>query len=273
MKRVIYPCAKVNLGLNIVGKRADGYHLLETVFYPLPIIDVLEIEEKPEQPIDVSLSVEGTRLDCSPADNLVVKAYRLLASRYNLPPVSITLTKNIPSQAGMGGGSSDATFTLRLLNSMFHLELSSESLVQMAVQLGADCPFFVQAKPAFGEGIGERLTSVDLNLESYKWLIVKPPVAISTREAFSHITAKRPSISCIEIVHQPIETWRDSLVNDFEESIFPTYPSIRYIKETLYENGAIYAAMSGSGSSVFGIFEHAPAAIVSKFSDCRCVII
>lgn len=273
MKRVIYPCAKVNLGLNIVGRRADGYHLLETVFYPLPIVDVLEIEEKPQQATDISLSVTGVPLDCSPADNLVVKAYRLLASKYNLPPVSIALTKNIPSQAGMGGGSSDATFTMRLLNNMFHLGISTEVLTQLALQLGADCPFFVQARPSFGEGIGERLTPVELKLDNYKWLIVKPPIAISTREAFSHITEKKPKVSCIDIVQQPIEKWRGFLMNDFEESIFPKHPSIRCIKETLYENGALYAAMSGSGSSVFGIFEHTPAALVSKFSDCRCIII
>lgn len=273
MKSVIYPLAKVNLGLNIVGRRTDGYHLLETVFYPIPLVDVLEIEEKPHLATDVSLSVVGEPLDCPPEDNLVVKAYRLLASKYNLPPVSITLTKNIPSQAGLGGGSSDAAFTMLLLNSMFHLEIPSYVLIQLAMQLGADCPFFVHALPAFGEGIGERLTYIDLYFKMYKWLIVKPPIAISTREAFSHITVRKPTVKCVDIVRQPIENWRGLLVNDFEESIFPKYPSIRYIKETLYENGALYAAMSGSGSSVFGIFEQIPATLVSKFSDCRCIII
>lgn len=246
-------CAKINLGLNIVGKRPDGYHDLQTVFYPVPLYDDIEISPC-DGPADVTLTMDGQPVEGRADDNLVVKACRLVGTIYDLPPLTVKLTKRIPMQAGMGGGSADATFTIRLLNEMFDLKMGTEKMEGLAVQLGADCPFFVIARPAYAEGIGERLTPIDLDLSGFKLVVVKPPVAVSTREAFAHVTAEMPRWNCRDIVSRPIEHWRMLLTNDFEESIFPQYPIIGTSKALLYELGAVYAAMSGSGSALFGFF-------------------
>ena len=257
----IKACAKINLGLNIVSRRPDGYHNLETVFYPVPIYDDITIEplsdSQPTTLTIVSPSVdEGS---CTPPlpvdDNLVMKAYRLVAEHYTLPPVNITLVKRIPMQAGMGGGSADCSFTIRLLNEMFNLNMETAEMEAFALKLGADCPFFVRATPAYAEGIGEQLYPVQLDLSRYALAIVKPPVAVSTREAFANIKPKQPIVNCREIVRRPIDEWRDQLCNDFEDSIFPQYPVIREGKEQLYRLGARYAAMSGSGSALFAFFD------------------
>lgn len=246
-------CAKINLGLNIVKRRPDGYHDLQTVFYPVPIFDDIEILADTTL-TDVALVMEGQPVEGAVEDNLVVKAYRLLASLYELPPVKICLNKRIPMQAGMGGGSADATFTLRLLNDMFSLHMDAEQMTGLAAQLGADCPFFVEARPAYAEGIGERLSPIELDLGNYRMAIVKPPVAVSTREAFAHVQVGFPEINCRDVVALPMEEWRGLLKNDFEESIFPQHPIIGEAKEQLYKLGAVYAAMSGSGSALFGFF-------------------
>lgn len=260
---IIYPRAKLNLGLNIVGKRNDGYHNLETVFYPINIHDTLEVE-----PSDtLRLELLGIPLEGNSNDNLVIKAWQLLRKDHSLPPVSIRLHKAIPSQAGMGGGSSDGAFMLRLLNEQFQLGLTDEELIQKAALLGADCPFFITDNPAYAEGIGERLTPISLDLSSYHLLIVKPPIAVSTREAFAHITPHPTAIKCRDIVQQDIRSWREQLKNDFEDSIFPQYPRLKMIKQQLYQQGALYAAMSGSGSSLYGFFEKAPK-ILDAWSDC-----
>lgn len=250
----INPCAKINLGLNIVGKRPDGYHNLQTVFYPVPLFDTLEIVEADE----TRLFVNSSLADEDPERNLVVRAYRLLEKSFQLPPVHIHLQKSIPMQAGMGGGSSDGAYTLRLLNDLFHLQLSTPQLQQMAAGLGADCPFFIEATPAYGEGIGEQLSPIALDLSGLTIVVVKPPIAVSTREAFALIHPQLPARNCRDIVMQPIATWRESLANDFEQSIFAQYPEIAAIKHSLYDHGALYAAMSGSGSSVFGLFDGRP---------------
>ncbi len=253
-------CAKINLGLNIVRKRDDGYHDLQTVFYPVPIFDEISIEVQSsnlQQQIehkDVRLTMEGNPVDGNIDDNLVVKAYRLVASRYAIPPVTIRLNKQIPMQAGMGGGSADCAFTIRLLNEKFQLNMSISEMQRMATSLGADCPFFIEAKPAYAEGIGEILSPISLDLSAYQLAIVKPPVEVSTREAFAHIKPKQPDINCMDIVKRPIEEWRGLLKNDFEESIFPQYPIIGEAKQQLYEMGALYASMSGSGSALFAFF-------------------
>ena len=262
----IATCAKVNLGLNIVSKRPDGYHNLETVFYPIPLSD--EIEITPLSSEGCQLRISGNPIDGDPEKNLVVKAYKLLLSQYKLPGVSINLQKNVPMQAGMGGGSADCAYTLRLLNEMFALNIPPATLRQYAASLGADCAFFIDPQPSYAEGIGEKLEPVDIDLSSYQMVIVKPNVAVSTREAFANIHPHRPQKSCREVIAQPIETWREELTNDFEESIFPQYPEIRMIKEKLYEQGAVYAAMSGSGSAVFGIFEHADESMCEVFDKC-----
>lgn len=260
---IIYPRAKLNLGLNIVEKRSDGYHNLETVFYPINIHDTLEVEPSDS----LRLQLYGVPLEGDVNENLVLKAWRLLNNDHPLPPVNIHLHKAIPSQAGMGGGSSDGAFMLRLLNELFQLNLSNEELIKKATLLGADCPFFITDNPAYAEGIGEKLTPISLDLSLYHLLIVKPPIAVSTREAFAHITPRATEIKCREIVQQDIRTWRELLKNDFEDSIFPQYPRLKEIKEQLYQQGALYAAMSGSGSSLYGFFEKAPK-LIDAWNDC-----
>ena len=251
--------AKINLGLNIVGKRADGYHNLETVFYPIPLYDEISISINPACCKEPQLEIEGTSVPGRTEDNLVVRAYRMLESEFpELPALSFRLIKHIPTQAGMGGGSADASCTLRLINSMFDLGLSEERLEQYAVRLGADCPFFIKAEPAFAQGIGEQLESISLNLSGRYIAIIKPSIAISTKEAFSLVSPKIPKKSCRDIVMQPIETWREELSNDFEVSAFALYPELAAIKQYLYDSGATYAAMSGSGSAMFGIYTNEP---------------
>jgi len=260
----ISPCAKINLGLNIVNKRSDGYHDLQTVFYPVNIYDDIEITVADGIAGNCSLTVNGTPVEGDPQMNLVVRAYHLIAGYYQLPYVNITLNKRIPMQAGMGGGSSDCAYTIRLLNEMFRLGMSAETMRHYAARLGADCAFFITSHPAYAEGIGDRLQPVSLDLGKYKIAVVKPPVAVSTKEAFANIVASYPKKCCLDIVRQPLETWRDELSNDFESSIFPKYPVLADIKEKLYSEGALYAAMSGSGSAIFGIFSETP---VLDFSD------
>ncbi len=273
----VYPCAKINLGLNIVSKRQDGYHNLETVFYPIPLCDKIEIEQAdcttPGQPC--TLSMDGIKIEGDAADNLVVKAYMLLKQMFptNLPDVNIRLTKNIPSQAGMGGGSSDCAYTITALNQMFNLGLQEHEMQRLAITLGADCAFFVNPMPSYATGIGEILTPINLDLSQYVFALVKPQVKISTKEAFANITPEAPSVCCKDIVCQPIETWKDLLVNDFEKSIIPNHPEIASIKEKFYELGAVYSAMSGSGSTLFGIFKQAPTNLELIFKDCFTAVI
>lgn len=268
---ITFPCAKINLGLNIVNKREDGYHNLETVFYPIPLCDALEIKymgEKFPSDVDCDLKITGNTVDCDEQSNLVVKAYNLLAADYQLPRVHAHLYKHIPSQAGLGGGSSDAAFMIRLLDERFRLNIGNPEMERYAAKLGADCAFFIEAEPSYAEGIGDVLMPVDGpkgNLDGYYLAVVKPDVAVSTKDAYAAITPKKPAKCCRDIVRQPIETWKDELVNDFEEPIFKMHPELASIKEKLYEQGAVYAAMSGSGSAIFGIFREDPKAVESSF--------
>lgn len=268
---ITFPCAKINLGLNIVSKREDGYHNLETVFYPIPLCDALEIKymgEKFPSDVDCDLKITGNAVDCNEQSNLVVKAYNLLAADYQLPRVHAHLYKHIPSQAGLGGGSSDAAFMIRLLDERFRLNIGNPEMERYAAKLGADCAFFIEAEPSYAEGIGDVLMPVDGpkgNLDGYYLAVVKPDVAVSTKDAYAAITPKKPAKCCRNIVRQPIETWKDELVNDFEEPIFKMHPELASIKEKLYEQGAVYAAMSGSGSAIFGIFREEPKAVESSF--------
>lgn len=252
---IAFPNAKINLGLSVTEKRKDGYHNLETVFYPITLTDALEIQTGRDAREKVTLYQYGFKATDDLEDNLVVKAYRLLDNDFNLPSVSIYLYKRIPFGAGLGGGSSDAAFMLKLLNDQCALGLSEEELEQYASQLGADCAFFIKNKSTFAEGIGNIFSPIDLSLKDYQIIIIKPDIFVSTRDAFSNIRPCRPERSLREVVAKPVGEWRQLLANDFEKSIFPKYPLIEEIKHTLYEKGAIYAAMSGSGSSVFGLFE------------------
>lgn len=256
-----FPIAKINLGLNVVSKREDGYHNLETVFYPVPIKDALEVytmDDAFPSELRCDLKVTNIRIDSDEQRNLVVRAYNLIAADYILPRVHIHLYKNIPTRAGMGGGSSDCAYMIRLLNEQFSLGMSDERMMKYAAKLGADCAFFIRSCPAYAEGIGEKLVPIDLNLGEYKMLVVKPDISVSTKEAFSLITPKKPARNCLEVVRQPVETWKEELVNDFEYSVFAIHPEIGQIKQRMYDLGAVYAAMSGSGSSVFGLFRETP---------------
>ena len=267
------PVAKINLGLNIVSKRSDGYHNLETVFYPLPICDVLELSTMhPDFPSSYhcDLKVTGVDIEGDEQRNLVVRAYNKVSERYALPRLHAHLFKSIPTQAGMGGGSSDCAFMIRALNEWLQLQMSEEEMISMAASLGADCPFFITCKPSYAEGIGEQLHPIELNLGGWDILVVKPDIPVSTKEAFALITPHQPSHNCADIVMQPVETWRNLLVNDFESSIFPQHPRLAEIKQQLYDTGAVYAAMSGSGSSLFGLFHRGtiPTDFTHQFKDC-----
>lgn len=275
---IVFPCAKINLGLNIVSKREDGYHNLETVFYPIPLYDALEIKYMDEKfPSDTAcdLKVTGNAVDCDEQKNLVIKAYHILAADYQLPRIHTHLYKHIPSQAGLGGGSSDAAFMIRLLDERFRLNIGNPEMERYAARLGADCAFFIEAEPAYAEGIGDVLMPADGpdgNLHGYYLCVVKPDVAVSTKEAYSAITPKKPAKSCRDIVRQPIETWKEELVNDFEEPIFKMHPELEAIKLKLYDQGAVYASMSGSGSALYGIFKEEPKGIEEQFDGMFCEV-
>lgn len=275
---ITFPCAKINLGLNIVSKRPDGYHNLETVFYPIPLTDALEIkymDEKfpSESPCD--LKITGKDVDCNEEDNLVIKAYQLLAADFQLPRVHAHLVKRIPTQAGLGGGSSDAAYMIRLLDERFRLNIGIPEMERYAAKLGADCAFFITADPSYAEGIGDVLMPVDVpgaGLGGYYLSVVKPSVAVSTRDAYAAIVPKTPAKCCRDIVRQPIETWKDELVNDFEAPIFAMHPELAAIKHSLYDAGAVYAAMSGSGSALFGIFREQPTGLEKEFEGMFCQV-
>ena len=266
---ITFPNAKINLGLNVVEKRPDGYHNLETVFYPVPITDALEIVEMDRQfPSDVDCDLKVTNLEIEGDEqrNLVVRAYRLLKQDFpDLPRVHAHLYKGIPTQAGMGGGSSDCGFMITQLDRQFGLGLTDEQMIRYAASLGADCAFFVLNRPCYAEGIGERLQPISLSLSGWYLAVVRPAIPVSTREAFSLIVPEHPARNCRDIVMQPVETWREALTNDFERSVFALHPEIGAIKDRLYELGAVYAAMSGSGSSLFGLFRE-PVSL-DEFSD------
>lgn len=253
---ITFPNVKINLGLSITEKRPDGYHNLETVFYPVALEDALEVRTSSATAPDrkFTLHQHGLEIAGKPEDNLVAKAYQLLDEEFNLPPVDIHLFKHIPSGAGLGGGSSDAAFMLKLLNEHFHLNLPDNQLEAYAATLGADCAFFIRNKPTFAEGIGNIFSPIELSLSGYGIMIVKPDIFVSTREAFSNIHPKRSERPIKEVIQRPVSEWKETLINDFEASVFPLHPAIEAIKQELYNQGAAYASMSGSGSSVFGLF-------------------
>ncbi|MDR1667965.1 MAG: 4-(cytidine 5'-diphospho)-2-C-methyl-D-erythritol kinase [Bacteroidales bacterium] len=253
----VYPNAKINIGLWVTGKRPDGYHDIVTVFYPVALCDTLEIElsgnEKP------AFSCAGTGLMHEPpAENLCCKAYRLLDEAYGLPPARISLHKHIPTGAGLGGGSSDAAFTLRTLNKLCRLRLSEALLAEHAAQLGSDCAFFLHRKPALGTGKGDVLHPLPLSLAPYRILLAKPPVAVSTAEAYARVQPVAPRHHLPDLLQLPVTEWRRCVTNDFESPIFAVHPEIADIKRRMYDLGAVYASMSGSGSVVYGIFERLP---------------
>lgn len=268
---ITFPNAKINLGLNIVEKRPDGYHNLETIFYPINLQDALEVTRRENNDKEYTLHISGSPLEGEPEDNLVVKAYKLLKKDYpGLLPVDIHMYKHIPAGAGLGGGSSDAACMIKLLNDKFSLGLSTERMEEYAVKLGADCAFFIRNKPVFATGIGNLFEPVELSLKGYHIILIKPDIFVSTRDAFAEIKPVRPAVSLKEIVKQPMETWKNSMKNDFEDSVFKKFPEIAAIKDELYDLEAVYAAMSGSGSSVYGIFKAPIENVEDKFCGCFC---
>ncbi|MBS1921410.1 MAG: 4-(cytidine 5'-diphospho)-2-C-methyl-D-erythritol kinase [Bacteroidetes bacterium] len=255
-----FPNCKINLGLHVLRKRADGFHDIETVFYPLIFTDALEIiynpEKEPNSSQAISFTSSGIPLQLSAEENICVKAYYLLKKDFpQLAPVKMHLHKIIPTGAGLGGGSADGAYTLKLLNEKFILGLNKEQLNLYALQLGSDCPFFIFNKPSFATGQGEILEEINVDLSNYKIVLINPGIHLNTKWAFSQITPALPNRSIKEIILQPVETWKNSLINDFEIPVFQNHPEIRKIKTQLYSANAEYASMTGSGSTLFGIFK------------------
>lgn len=249
---VAFPPCKINLGLHILSKRTDGYHALETCFYPVPWTDILEVI-----PSDtLSFSCSGEAIPGNPNDNLCLRAYHLLQKDFMLSPVRIHLHKIIPTGAGLGGGSADGAYTLRLLNDLFSLNLTPTALAAYAAQLGSDCAFFTQDVPQLGTGRGEILTHINLSLKDKFLVVAKPPIHVSTAEAYAGVTPVTPATGLVQtLTQEPLAAWKEKLHNDFETSVFARHPSIEALKEKFYGAGAVYASMSGSGAAVFGIFD------------------
>jgi 4-diphosphocytidyl-2-C-methyl-D-erythritol kinase len=253
---ICFPSCKINLGLRITQKRADGFHALETVFFPISIKDALEIIIEPDaNAAPITFTSSGLAINGDPSDNLCFKAYELLKKDYpTIPNIKMHLHKQIPMGAGLGGGSSDGAFTLVALNQLFDLHIPEHKLMQYALTLGSDCPFFILNSPAYATSRGEILKPINVNLDGYTIIIVNPGIAISTKLAFSLITPKVPDSNLEFIICESVSTWKDNLINDFEEPIFNSFPELANIKETLYQKGAVYASMTGTGSTVYGIF-------------------
>lgn len=258
---ISFPNAKINIGLLITGKRPDGYHNLETVFFPVGWSDALEIAYSEE----LSFTSSGIEI-AGPADsNLVMKAYRLLSEDFTLPPLRIHLHKQIPFGAGLGGGSADGAFMLRMLNKAFNLNVPQEKMIEYAARLGSDCPFFLINQPVFATGRGEIMTPANVSLKGLSLFMVKPPIEVSTASAFRNVAPQQPEVSLQELIQLPVTEWKGRIYNQFETSVFPQFPEIEAVKNQLYDLGAVYASMSGSGSCVFGLFIDLPGQINKYF--------
>ena len=277
---IFYPNAKINIGLSVINKRQDGFHNIETVFYPIPLCDILTVETGVSE--QFVFSCEGLELSGNDPitpqscpqkgeyDNLCCKAFRLIDADFNLPPTRIHLRKVIPVGAGLGGGSSDAAYVLKALNDLYQLQISNEKLTEYAIRIGSDCAFFIKNTPAFGTGKGEILKPINLSLSDYRIFLVNPPIFVSTAEAYSSVIPKSTHNHLPDLLQEPVSSWQQTVFNDFEESIFKKFPEIGKIKERLYREGAIYASMSGSGSSVYGLFNECPKDIEKLFPNCFC---
>lgn len=279
-KEILFPEAKINLGLFVTRKREDGYHILQTLFYPINWRDSMEILATDTEPGDVQFKQSGIVVDCDPESNLCVKAYRLLQARFpDLPGVCIHLDKQIPFGAGLGGGSSDGAHALLMLRKLFNLPVTDTELEDIAAKMGADCAFFCRCADIYNtcgnggilsaqycEGVGHELISYPLSLRGKYLVIVKPPFGVSTKEAYSNVHPMKPETDLCELLKLPLEEWRSCIKNDFENSVFPLHPELQKAKDTLYDHGAIYASMSGSGSALFGIFDREQEGCESWFS-------
>jgi 4-diphosphocytidyl-2-C-methyl-D-erythritol kinase len=256
---IVFPPAKINIGLQITDKRSDGYHNLVSVFYPIALCDVLELVVDKNAPAGtVKFHPSGRAVDGNPDNNLVLKAIRLFHAEFPLPGLTIYLHKVIPMGAGLGGGSSDATHTLLALNALMNQPVNADTLFQMALQLGSDCPFFLRNSACFVEGRGERLQNIYLNLSGYHLALINPGVHVSTAQAFAMVTPKQPNLNLKDVEELPPELWQGRVVNDFEGPVVQMFPEIRAALHVLNDAGAVYASMSGSGSTVYGIFKTKP---------------
>lgn len=251
-----FPNAKINLGLRILRKRPDGFHEIDSCFYPVNWKEALEIIPSES----FAFSTSGIEIDAGNKTgvNLCEQAYQLLAADFDMPAVNIHLHKSIPIGAGLGGGSADASFTLKMLNELFNLGITTSQLEAYAAALGSDCPFFIQNKPVIAGGRGEEFSPVSLSLKGCYLVMAYPNIHISTKEAYQGVSPQIPEHSCQEILSTPLENWKETLKNDFESSLFPKYPLLSKLKESFYEKGAVYASMTGSGSTIFGLFRQDP---------------
>jgi 4-diphosphocytidyl-2-C-methyl-D-erythritol kinase len=255
---VIFPKAKINIGLRIVEKRSDGYHNIETVLYPIGLKDAIEFI-LPAEPLETDhITITGILTNCKPSDNLIIKAVAKFRQYFSIPFLNIHLHKAIPVGAGLGGGSSDAANTLKFLNKFFNAGLGITELQKLASELGSDCPFFIESAPVFAEGRGEIMRPISLDLTGYYLVLLNPGIHVSTGDAYVDCKPHKPADKLEELVLQPISEWKDLIKNDFEKSVFNKHPIIKEFKNELYRLGAIYSSMSGSGSTVYGIFEKKP---------------
>ena len=246
---IVYPTAKINIGLNVLIKRQDGYHDISSVFYPInELYDILEIIPSDD------FSFSSTGIDIPGDGNICKKAFELLKEDFDIDHVKIHLHKMIPIGAGLGGGSSDGAFTLKVMNELFELNISNKRLEEYALQLGSDCPFFIDNTPKYVCGIGEKMTNIDLDLSSYELKFVFPDLHISTTYAYGGVTPKHPKTELFELINQPMKNWKSTVKNDFEVSAFSKYPQLEKMKNKLYSDGAIYASLTGSGSVLYGVF-------------------
>jgi 4-diphosphocytidyl-2-C-methyl-D-erythritol kinase len=261
---IVFPNAKINIGLQVTGKRADGYHNLQTIFFPVQVKDALEIISNDGQEAPFTFSQTGDPITGKEENNLCIKAWKLLKNDFPaLPAIRMHLHKSIPMGAGLGGGSADGSFTLQLINKKYRLGLTDTQLAGYALQLGSDCPFFIFNKPCYATGRGELLKEQPLDLSSYKILIVNPGIHISTAWAFASLSPTASSVNLVEAVQHPVEKWKGMVINDFEKPVLAAWPAIAELKETLYRSGALYASLSGSGSTVYGIFRKEPEPVLN----------
>lgn len=267
---LVNPPAKINIGLHVVSQRADGYHNLETVFYPIGLADTLEVKVLEHSNAPYLFQQVGKKIDGPSEDNLIIRVYESLRKEFDLPQLDIYLDKKIPTGAGLGGGSSDAASMMKLLVEAYDLPLTEEEMCNRLSRFGADCPFFVKASPCYATGIGDEFAPLKLSLKGWYIALVKPQVSVSTKEAYDLVVPQVSGLYLPDVLSRPVDEWKGLVRNDFERSVFAHHPQISAIKETLYDMGATYASMSGSGSAVFGLFRKRPYGLKKVFSDCFC---
>jgi len=254
---ILYPNAKINIGLNVLNKRDDGFHEIETFMYPIALTDILTINFSSDNN-KVKLTTTGINIDGDINENLIVKAYKIIDKRYNLPALNFHLHKSIPFGAGLGGGSADCAFAIKGINNLCKLNMSVKQMQDISAELGSDCPFFIENRPAIAKGRGEKLDIYNLNMDNYIFVVVIPPIHISTKDAYSLVKPSKKQQILKESLGVNVKLWKNSIYNDFEDSVFVQAPKIESIKSRLYDLGAVYSSLSGSGASVFAIFEKTP---------------